>query len=107
MRAEVTGTPKQPAGQTIWPVVLSRSLAAVFGGYAVTYCATAFMAVYLSMSPVNNVFVAGMLSFAVYTAAVLYAFSARNHKQVWLKFIVIAALLSMAAFLPDMSGVAA
>ncbi|HEX7027875.1 MAG TPA: DUF3649 domain-containing protein [Gammaproteobacteria bacterium] len=84
----------------LWPQVLSRVLAAIVGGYALTYCVTAFLAVYLPMSPVDNVFVSGMLAFAVYTALVIYAFAASRHERVWLHYSLSVVVLAGLAFLP-------
>jgi hypothetical protein len=83
-----------------WREVLSRCAAAVLGGYAATYCLTAFLSVYLPMSPANNVFIAGMLAFAAYAGAILYAFSARHHAWAWGNLMVASVLFAAAAFIP-------
>lgn len=72
----------------------------MLGGYVTTYCVTAFLSVYLPMSPANNVYVAAMLAFAAYTGAVIYAFSVRHHAWAWINLMLISVALAAAAFIP-------
>ncbi|MDP4025657.1 iron transporter [Methylobacterium sp. NEAU 140] len=58
--------------------VAARVAVAVLGGYAVAAAATACLALALPLAPADATTTATMLSFAVYAAAVLWAFSARR-----------------------------
>ncbi len=63
-----------------WPGlgVALRTLIAVFGGYALAACATAALSVWLPTAPATAVITANLLSFLIYTVAVLWAFSTRS-----------------------------
>ncbi|ARP75856.1 MULTISPECIES: DUF3649 domain-containing protein [Bordetella] len=63
--------------------VTSRALAAILGGYAVSSAAAACLAVWLPMRRVDAVVAALMLSFVVYTCAVLWVFATRNAWRAW------------------------
>ncbi len=53
----------------------SRTLAAVFGGYALAACATTALALWLPAAPATAVITGNLLSFLIYTVAVLWAFA--------------------------------
>lgn len=89
---------------TRWAVA-SRVLAAILGGYAVAYAATAFLAVYLPLIRADRVTFASLACFAVYTAAILYAFGARSALRAWLVLGGLTLGLALAAFLPESYGV--
>lgn len=55
-----------------------RGVAAVFGGYVLTYAATA------ALARSDAAMVATLLSFALYTGFVLWAFAAASVRRVWL-----------------------
>ncbi|WP_460419345.1 DUF3649 domain-containing protein [Pseudomonas sp. microsymbiont 2] len=63
--------------------MLSRIVAAVFGGYAFTYAFTAALARLLPLEQVDALIVATVLSFAVYTGAILWAFACRSARRAW------------------------
>lgn len=63
--------------------MLSRIVAAVLGGYAFTYAFTAALARLLPLDPVDALIVATVLSFAVYTGAILWAFACRSARRAW------------------------
>ncbi|MEE1889082.1 iron transporter [Pseudomonas carassii] len=65
-----------------WPM-LSRIVAAVLGGYAFTYAFTAALARLLPLQPADALIVATVLSFAVYTGAILWAFACRSATRGW------------------------
>ncbi len=67
-----------------WVQILSRTLAAVIGGYAFTYAFTAALARLLPLDDVDSVIVAGLLSFVIYTFAILWAFAARHQWSAWM-----------------------
>lgn len=63
--------------------IASRVAAAVVGGYALTAAATACLSLVLPGPTQTAVMAATMLSFAVYTAAVLWVFAARTAWSAW------------------------
>lgn len=75
--------------------VISRSLAAIVGGYALTALATAGLALLLPMPLVEATLVATMLSFVMYAGIVLWVFATRSAIRAW-SGIVLAALLCYA-----------
>ncbi len=89
---------------TPWSIA-SRVLAALIGGYALAYGFAAFFSVYLPLARPDRVAFAGMLSFAVWTAAVIYVFAARSAARAWLWLAGLTAAMCLAAFLPSELGV--
>jgi len=85
--------------------VASRVLAALVGGYALAYGFAAFLSVYLPLARPDRVAFAGMFSFAVWTAAVIYVFAARSALSVWLWLSGLSIAMCLAAFLPAELGV--
>ncbi|WP_349571043.1 iron transporter [Azotobacter salinestris] len=61
-----------------------RVVAAVFGGYVLTYAATAALARLLPLARFDAVMVSTLLSFALYTGMVLWVFAAASMRRVWL-----------------------
>lgn len=64
--------------------VLSRVLAAAFGGYALTSAATVLLALIWPAPKAQAVLWGTMLSFAIYTTAVIWAFTTRSAKRAWI-----------------------
>lgn len=75
-----------------WAVV-SRSFAAILGGYVVAALFTAALAVWLPGSRAEATLTATMLSFAVYAGAVVWVFAARTAGRAWLGLAAPAALM--------------
>lgn len=73
--------------------VASRSLAAIVGGYLVAALSTATLAMWLPGSRSEATLTAMMLSFAVYTGAVVWVFAARTAWRAWLGLVAPAALM--------------
>ena len=84
-----------------WVQILSRTLAAVIGGYAFTYAFTAALARLLPLDDVDSVIVAGLLSFVIYTFAILWAFAARHQWSAWMG-AVLAVPLAAIGFWPQL-----
>lgn len=78
----------------------SRLGAAMLGGYALAFGFTAFLTTYLPFARADRVVTASLLCFAVWVAAVIYAFGARSAWRAWLVIAGLAALFCLAAFLP-------
>lgn len=68
--------------------IVSRTTAAIIGGYGVAASATAFLSVLLPWARADAVITATLLSFIVYTCAVLWVFAARNAWQAWIGIVV-------------------
>jgi hypothetical protein len=81
-------------------IVLSRLLAAAGGGYAFTYTATASLAVLLPATRSEAVLIASMLSFVIYTGAILFAFGAQDLRRVWLGLLLPAIVCAAIGFSP-------
>jgi hypothetical protein len=63
--------------------VASRVGAAVIAGYFLAHGATAFLALALPLARIDRVFVASLLSFAVWCAAAVYIFAAPSAWRAW------------------------
>lgn len=85
--------------------IASRVLAALVGGYALAYGFVAFLSVYLPLARPDRVAFAGLFSFAVWTAVVIYVFAARSATRAWLWLGCLTLALGLAAFLPSDLGV--
>lgn len=66
-----------------WRGVVARTLAAILGGYAVAYAFTAALARVLPLAKVDALITASLLSFVIYTLAILWAFAARDGWRAW------------------------
>lgn len=71
----------------------NRCLAATFGGYLLSAVATILLAQILPLSQVDRVLTAMMLSFTVYTCAVLWVFSVKSTWRYWLDLFALSGLL--------------
>ena len=78
-------------------LVVSRTAAAVLGGYVVTYWAGAAVAKLAiewgSMSPADAGMLSGLIQLVVYVAAILWVCAAASMKKAWLALAVVTALL--------------
>lgn len=74
----------------------NRCLAATFGGYLLSAVATILFAQILPLSQVDRVLTAMMLSFAVYTCAVIWVFSVKSTWRYWLDLFALSGLLYLA-----------
>lgn len=63
--------------------VLSRAIAAMIGGYALATMLSILLSRLLPMPRAQAVATAMLLSFAIYTAAVLWVFAARTTYRAW------------------------
>lgn len=77
--------------------VLSRLLAALLGGYALSALLTAVLALHLPLEPSEAMLVGTMLSFLAYALAVMWAFAARHALRAWTGLL--APILLLAAIL--------
>lgn len=63
--------------------VISRSLAALLGGYALSVALPLLIGLILPVDRAEGTLTALMLSFVVYTCAFLWAFAVRDHWRAW------------------------
>ena len=80
-----------------WPNVSSRVLAAALGGYGLTYAFTACVTLLLPLSKSEAVLTAAMLSFILYTGAILWAFAASTPLRAWIGLFAPAAICAAIA----------
>lgn len=64
-----------------WPVT-ARALAAIVGGYLVTYCFTAALARLLPLDRFDATIVASLTSFVIYLAFILWIFATHSLPRV-------------------------
>ena len=64
--------------------VAARVLAAVLLGYLLTNTSAVLLGFLLPMSKVDSVLTASLLSFAIYTAIIMWIFSVKTLRTVWL-----------------------
>lgn len=86
-----------------WPM-LSRIVAAILGGYAFTYAFTAALARLLPLNKADALITATLLSFAVYTGAVLWAFASRSATRAWAG-LALGIPLAAIGFWPQLTGI--
>lgn len=64
--------------------IVLRVTAAVLGGYGFTYACTAALARILPLSRFDAAMLPSLLSFAIYTAVIIWVFTARSGTRAWL-----------------------
>ncbi len=69
-------------------MLLSRALAAVFGGYALTSGVAVLLSSILPLSRVEAVQTATLSAFAVYTCAVIWVFAVQCLRRAWLGMLL-------------------
>ncbi|ACI91865.1 conserved hypothetical protein [Afipia carboxidovorans OM5] len=77
--------------------LISRIIAALFGGYAVAALASVAVLA-LPMSKPQAVLTGMLASFIVYACAVIWVFAVRSATKAWLGLLVVAAVLLPAAW---------
>ena len=73
---------RQQHGHAI--TVISRTLAAVVGGYLATAGCAALFALILPMDKADSTLLSMMLSFILWASLAIYAFAAKSSAKVWL-----------------------
>lgn len=87
--------------------VLSRVLAAVLGGYALTSAGTVLLALtWPGVPKAQGVLWASMLSFTVYTVAVIWVFTTRSATRAWIGMLGSTAVCAAVAWMLMPGGVA-
>lgn len=75
--------------------LLSRSAAAIFGGYALTSAAVIFLGAVLPLPKSQAILAASLASFAVYTAAIVWVFAVQDNRRAWLGLLLPAVVLTL------------
>lgn len=86
--------------------VFSRVLAAAFGGYALASASTVLLALIWPVPRAQAVLWATMLSFTVYTVAVIWVFTTRSATRAWVGMLGSAAVCAAVAWVVKLGGVA-
>lgn len=84
--------------------VASRVVAAALGGYALASAATVLLALLWPVPKAQGVLWATMLSFAVYTVAVIWVFCTRSATRVWIGMALGTAVCAGLAWLLIVGG---
>ncbi len=63
--------------------VFGRCLIAIFGGYVFTIALSIFLTQVLPVAKSSAVMTANLLSFAIYTIAIIWVFSVKEFRQLW------------------------
>lgn len=94
------GAAKAPPGGTQpgWHVAV-RIVTAMVAGYALTSAVTMVLARILPGSPLDTAMAATLMSFAVYTAVILWVFAARRALIVTGQVLALTAVTGLAAWL--------
>ncbi|RZZ88030.1 DUF3649 domain-containing protein [Pseudoxanthomonas winnipegensis] len=82
-----------------WMGVLSRSLAAIFGGYALAASTGAFLAVALPIARSQAVLTGMLLAILVCACAALWAFATASAWKAWAGILIPTALLALTTWL--------
>lgn len=82
-----------------WVGVLSRSLAAIFGGYALAASTGAFLAVALPIARSQAVLTGMLLAILVCACAALWAFAAANAWKAWAGIAIPTLLMALTTWL--------
>ena len=77
--------------------LISRIVAALFGGYALAALASVAVLA-LPMSKPQAVLTGMLASFLIYTGAVIWVFAVRSAWKAWAGLLIVAAPLSLAAW---------
>jgi hypothetical protein len=77
--------------------LISRIIAALFGGYALAALGSVAVLA-LPMSKPQAVLAGMLASFAIYTGAVIWVFAVRSARKAWAGLIIVAAPLLLAAW---------
>ena len=82
--------------------IASRMAAALFGGYALAYFAAAALAVILPAPRSEAAVIAMLTGLLIYTAAVMWVFSARSASRAWLGLVVSTSICVVVVYVPGM-----
>lgn len=76
-------------------MILSRTAAAILGGYALTSAVVIFLGAVLPLPKSQAILAASLASFAVYTAAIVWVFAVQDNRRAWLGLLLPAVVLAV------------
>lgn len=79
--------------------LLSRTAAALLGGYALTCASVIFLGAVLPLPKSQAILAASLTSFAVYTAVIVWVFATPNLKRIWWVLVIASLVLTGAGVL--------
>ncbi|MBL4798691.1 MAG: DUF3649 domain-containing protein [Oleispira sp.] len=79
--------------------VLSRSIAAIVGGYVLSNLLATFISYLLPMPTVDSVLMSLQLSFLFYSIIIIWIFSAKTANQAWLGLLIACAISAVGLYL--------
>ena len=79
--------------------VLSRSIAAIVGGYVLSNLLATLTSYLLPMPTVDSVLLSLQLSFLFYAIVIIWVFSAKTAGKAWLGLLIACAISSVALYL--------
>jgi Protein of unknown function (DUF3649) len=79
--------------------ILSRILAAVFGGYALSAVAAVFISYLLPLQRADALMTGILFSFAIHTGAAIWVFAARTSLIAWLGLLIPGAAMAAICWL--------
>ena len=86
-----------------WEIAF-RALAAIFGGYALANISGILLSFLLPMPKSDAVMTGILLSFALYTGAIMWVFAVRSVHKAWLGLAVPSLILGAIALAMKLSG---
>ncbi|MFP6848310.1 MAG: DUF3649 domain-containing protein [Pseudomonas sp.] len=84
-----------PSPRSPMLTLLSRTAAAIFGGYALTSAVVIMLGAVLPLPKSQAILAASLASFAVYTAAIIWVFAVQDNRRAWLGLLLPAVLLAL------------
>lgn len=88
-----------------WQIAF-RSFVAILGGYALANISAILLSYLLPMPKSDAVMTGILLSFAIYTGAIMWVFAVQSLHKAWLGLVAPSLLLGTAALLIKLTGVA-
>lgn len=90
---------RRSAGQMRPLPIISRVIAAILGGYALSAIAAVFISYLLPLQRADALMTGILLSFAIYTGAVIWVFAARTSVIAWLGLLAPSAAMAAMCWL--------
>lgn len=89
---------EENAGRRAWHI-FARVFAAVVLGYLVANTGSVLLGFLLPLPKVDSVLTASLLSFAIYTAVIMWIFSVKTLRKMWLGLCLALVVTSVGAWL--------
>lgn len=80
-------------------LILSRSFAAIVGGYVLSNLVAIFISYLLPMSVVDSVLMSLQLSFLLYSFVIIWVFSVKTATKAWLGLVIACAISFIGLYL--------